>query len=67
MPVEGVVTTTSSLPVVRNAAQSEEMATANQLDRMNIWLKNVESKLSFTHSLITYENADLLFVFLRGR
>lgn len=45
MPSEGMVTNSSSLPVVRNAAQSEEMATANQLDRMTIWLKNVESRL----------------------
>lgn len=33
----------SPLPTVHNAVESGEMAHANQLDRMTIWLKNVES------------------------
>ncbi|KAH9948872.1 hypothetical protein B0H21DRAFT_206131 [Amylocystis lapponica] len=32
----------SSLPVVRHAVHSEELAAANQLDRMTIWIRNVE-------------------------
>lgn len=33
----------SSLPVVRHAIRNEHVAAANQLDRMTIWIKNVES------------------------
>ncbi|KAI0338866.1 hypothetical protein BDW22DRAFT_1362161 [Trametopsis cervina] len=32
----------SSLPVVRHAVRNEQVAAANQLDRMTIWIKNVE-------------------------
>ncbi|KAI0693211.1 hypothetical protein BC835DRAFT_1546100 [Cytidiella melzeri] len=32
----------SSLPVVRNAVRNEQFAAASQLDRMTIWIKNVE-------------------------
>ncbi|OBZ68659.1 Serine/threonine-protein kinase par-1 [Grifola frondosa] len=32
----------SSLPVVRHAVRNEEMSAANQLDRMTIWIRNVE-------------------------
>ncbi|CCM06214.1 uncharacterized protein FIBRA_08459 [Fibroporia radiculosa] len=32
----------SSLPGVRQAVRNEGMATANQLDRMTIWIRNVE-------------------------
>ena len=33
----------SSLPVVRHAVRNEELAAANNLDRMTIWIRNVES------------------------
>ncbi|TFY64348.1 hypothetical protein EVJ58_g2676 [Rhodofomes roseus] len=32
----------SSLPVVRYAVRNEELAVANKLDRMTIWIRNVE-------------------------
>ncbi|KAH9936578.1 uncharacterized protein B0H18DRAFT_1113952 [Fomitopsis serialis] len=32
----------SSLPVVRHAVRNEELAAANKLDRMTIWVRNVE-------------------------
>lgn len=35
----------SSLPMVRHAVRNEELAAANQLDRMTLWARNVESKL----------------------
>ena len=34
----------SPLPIVRNVTEDEEMGAVNQLDRMTIWLRNVESK-----------------------
>lgn len=33
----------SSLPIVRHAVRNEELSAANQLDRMTIWIRNVES------------------------
>ncbi|KAI0769137.1 hypothetical protein BD413DRAFT_560042 [Trametes elegans] len=32
----------SSLPVVRNAARTEQVAAENRLDRMTVWIQNVE-------------------------
>lgn len=40
----------SSLPVVRQVARTEQVAAENQLDRMTLWIKSVESKWS-EHSL----------------
>lgn len=34
----------SSLPVVRHAVRNETLSAANQLDRMTIWIRNVESE-----------------------
>ena len=32
----------SSLPVVRHAIRNERIAAENQMDRMTLWIKNVE-------------------------
>lgn len=36
----------SSLPTVRHAVRTEQLAAENRLDRMTIWIQNVESELS---------------------
>lgn len=47
----------SSLPVVRHAIHNDHMAADNQINRMAIWMRNVESTLfalrsdPFAHSL----------------
>ncbi len=33
----------SSLPTVRHAVRTEQLAAENRLDRMTIWIQNVES------------------------
>lgn len=35
----------SSLPNVRHAVRTEQLAAENRLDRMTIWIQNVESEL----------------------
>ena len=37
----------SSLPVVRQAVRSEKIAADNRMDRMTIWIRNVEREQSF--------------------
>ena len=34
----------SPLPVIKNAAESERVAADSRMDRMTIWMRNVESK-----------------------
>lgn len=48
---------TSPLPIIKNAAENEKIAADARMDRMTIWMRNVESMfynlshldLSFTH------------------
>lgn len=37
----------SSLPIVRQAEKTEKVAAENQLDRMTLWIKSVESEYYF--------------------
>lgn len=36
-------TPVSPLPVIKNAAESERVAADSRMDRMTIWMRNVES------------------------
>jgi serine/threonine-protein kinase GIN4 len=42
------VTAKSSLPVVRHAIRNERVAADSRLDRMTIWMQNVESEIHFS-------------------
>ena len=54
----------SSLPVVRHALRNQRVAAANDLDRMTIWIKNVESECFLIWLL--FFNAVLTFFYFRA-
>ena len=39
-----VMIAVSPLPIIKNAAESEQIAADARMDRMTIWMRNVESK-----------------------
>ena len=46
MPVS-YSTPVSPLPVIKNAAESDRIAADSRMDRMTIWMRNVESMCLF--------------------
>ena len=46
------VSAKSSLPILGQVAQTEKVAAENQLDRMSLWIKSVESKSFHPHQVI---------------
>ena len=50
MPVS-YSTPVSLLPVIKNAAESDRIAADSRMDRMTIWMRNVESTCFLSYSI----------------
>ena len=49
-------TPVSPLPVIKNAAESDRIAADSRMDRMTIWMRNVESTCFLSYTLISLKS-----------